>query len=74
MKIKVAYCKYVRKDGSVNSCAIDTEKKTYTNHSYAKLDVFIEAAVSKDVDSFRKAIKADGYTLCDGDFLEGDVS
>lgn len=64
MRIKVAYCKYLRKDGTVNSCTIDTEKKTYTPQDDARFDVFIEAAVSKDVDRFRQKAEENGYTLC----------
>ena len=64
MRIKVAFCKYVRKDGTVNSCTIDTEKKTYTTDMDARFDAFIEAAVSKDVDRFREKAEANGYTVC----------
>ncbi len=61
MRIKVAYCGYVRKDGSINQVAFDTEKKIYTNNSVTYDFTFIEAKISKDVDRLRHTLRANNY-------------
>ena len=61
MRVKVAYCGYVRKDGSINQVAFDTEKKVYTNNDIKQGFTFIEAKISRDVDWLRYALRADCY-------------
>lgn len=65
MIITVKYCGYRRKDGSYNTCRIDTERKVYCNHTSAyRFDgpyAFVEAHMSKDVDDFRSCAIKSGY-------------
>ena len=61
MLIKVMYCKYLRKDGSFNTVYFDTESKRILNDNYDGNYVFIEARMSKDVDTLREALIKDGY-------------
>lgn len=60
MIIKVAYCKYVRKDGSINMVVFDTEKKKLLNDCSENY-IFVEAQMSHDVDTLREALIKDGY-------------
>ena len=70
MKVTVKYCGYCRKDGSYNTVTFDTEKKIFTNKTdpnYSKwktpweTSAFVEAYMSKDVDSLREKLISDGY-------------
>lgn len=64
MKIKVYYFGYIRKDGTNNAIVVDTEKKIYNNDPrcyYGSDLAFIEAHMSRDVDSFREKVIAEGY-------------
>lgn len=65
MIITVEYCQYMRKDGSYNRCAIDTERKIYCNHSEAyrfdEPNAYVEAHMSRDVDSARRCAIKSGY-------------
>ena len=66
MRIKVAYCKHVRKDGTINAVLFDTETKEYWNdddlyYPYASYE-FVEAAQSRDVNALRERLKREGYT------------
>ena len=61
MRIMVKYCGYLRKDGTYNACTIDTEERTYTNNCDSCCDVFVEAYMSRDVDSLRRNVVRNGY-------------
>lgn len=62
MKVEVAYCKRVRKDGTINSIWFDTETKKFTSSDTAYgFDVFIEAAQSKDVNALRERLRKEGW-------------
>lgn len=61
MRINVAYCGHVRKDGSINQVSFDTEKKVYTNNNGTQGFTFIEAKISRDVDWLRYALRAECY-------------
>lgn len=67
MKIKVAYCGYVRKDGTINSVLFDTETKEYWNDGFVcgLQYVFVEAAQSRDVAALREYLDKEGYTRHD---------
>lgn len=63
MKIKISYCKRVRKDGTINSVWFDTETRRFTSLDTAYgFDVFIEAAQSRDVNALRETLRKKGYT------------
>lgn len=63
MIVKVAYCKHVRKDGTINSVWFDTVEKQFTSSDTAYgFDVFIEAAQSRDVNALRERLRKEGYT------------
>ena len=65
MKMNLIYCKRVRKDGSCNRVFFDTESKTFTNKpgdGLTATGVFVEAAMSRDVDAVRNRLVRDGYT------------
>ena len=62
MKVKVAYCKYVRKNGTINTVWFDTEERKFTSSdSMYRCDVFIEAQQSKDVNSLREHLRKEGW-------------
>lgn len=63
MKVKVMYCKYVRKNGTCNMVWFDTEKREFTSADtlYRRCDVFIEAQQSKDVNSLREHLRKEGW-------------
>ena len=56
MRIKVAYCGYVRKDGSINQVAFDTEKKVYTNNDIKQGFTFIEAKILKEQEFLKSKV------------------
>lgn len=63
MRIKVTYCKNVRKDGTCNSVMFDTEAKTFTNDDMPRGEfIFVEAAQSHDINILRNALIRNGYT------------
>ncbi len=73
MRQVLKYC-HCRKDGTCNGVAFDTETKTYTNridgnHDFYKLYkgryVFVEAAMSRDVDKLRSYLDDEGYICTD---------
>ena len=59
--IKVAYCGYVRKDGSINQLTFYPEEKTFTNKDVSSNFTFVEARISADVDALRDTLKENGY-------------
>lgn len=64
MKIMIRYCKHMRKDGSYNTVVFDDENRTYSDCDSILKDsnyVFVEAQMSKDVDSLRDALAENGY-------------
>lgn len=66
MLVKVMYCKYVRKNGGMNSVCFDTDKKIFSNKDRCIIGyTFVEAQQSRDVDALRKALIADGYVESD---------
>ena len=67
MLIKLEYAKHMRKDGTYNSVIFDTDTKQYSDSyeypvSPHKTYTYIEAALSKDVDTMRETLIAEGYT------------
>ena len=65
MTIIVEYCKKMRKDGSYNKVAFDPEHKIFTGNETRMFEmpnrVFVEAALSRDVDALREKLIEDGY-------------
>lgn len=61
MRIKIAYCKHVRKDGSINQVTFDPEKKMFTRKDVSTDFIFVEAQMSRDVDSLVRELVNNGY-------------
>ena len=62
MKVKVMYCKYVRKNGTCNMVWFDTEQRKFTSSdTMYRCDVFIEAQQSKDVNALRERLRGEGW-------------
>lgn len=69
MKILIKYCGYCRNDGTYNEVGFDTETKTYSNWVENEPDrteyAFVEAYMSRDVNSLRRSLNKEGYVCID---------
>lgn len=65
MKMKVMYCAKSRKDGSYNTVVFDTDSKVFSSRAGDGHCIFVEARMSRDVDSLREALIGQGYSETD---------